>query len=120
MSGNETIFSNLNTSKKSQVKLENGALVETKGKGTISIQTNTWTKYINDVLLVPSLEHNLLSVGQMMEDGYALLFSRDSLKIFDKKRRRIILKVRMENRNFLIQWLHMAMKSRSWRFMAMT
>ena len=63
MSGDESIFSNLDTSKKSQVKLGNGALVEAKGKGTISIQT----KYINDVLLVPSLEHDLLSVGQMME-----------------------------------------------------
>lgn len=110
MSGDESIFSNLDTSRKSRVKLGNGALVHTKGKGTISIQTNLGTKCIDDVLLVPSLEHNLLSVGQMMENGYALLFSGDSCKIYDKKRR-MIFNVKMENRSFPIQWLQMAMKA---------
>lgn len=110
MSGDKTIFSKLDTSQKSQVKLGNGEMVKTKGKGTISIPTNLGTKKINDVLLVPSLEHNLLSVGQMLENGYAILFHGDFCKIFDKKRR-LIFKIRMKNRNFPIQWQQMAMKA---------
>ena len=60
MSGDESIFSNLDTSRKSRVRLGNGALVQSKGKGMISVQTNIGTKHIDDVLLVPSLDQNLL------------------------------------------------------------
>lgn len=110
MSSDKNNFSKLKTTRKSQVKLGNGDIVETKGKGTISIPTTKGTKYINDVLLVPSLEHNLLSVGQMMENGYAILFEGDFCKIFDKKRS-LIFKIRMKNRSFPIQWQDMAMKA---------
>lgn len=37
MTGNESIFINMDKSVNSQVKMGNGALVNTKGKGTIEI-----------------------------------------------------------------------------------
>ena len=58
----------------SQVKMGNGALVQVKGKGTIRVQTNVGTKYIQDVLLVPDLVQNLLNVGQLLEHGYVVNF----------------------------------------------
>ncbi|GMP74232.1 hypothetical protein CsSME_00031704 [Camellia sinensis var. sinensis] len=62
----------------------NGVLVQTKGKGTISIETKMGTRFISDVHLVPDLEQNLLSVGQLMEHGYLVHFEDDFCKIFDK------------------------------------
>ena len=39
MTGNNSIFLNIDTSIKSQVRMGNGALVNAKGKGTISVET---------------------------------------------------------------------------------
>ena len=96
MTGDENIFRCIDTSIKSRVRLGNGAFVEAKGKGTISVQTTQGTKYISDVLLVPNLKSNLLSVGQMIEHGYILHFEGDSCFIYDKTNKdQIIFKVKM-------------------------
>ncbi|KAF8402904.1 hypothetical protein HHK36_010996 [Tetracentron sinense] len=69
MTGNQSIFVNMDTFTNSQVRMRNGVLVQAKGKGTIAIETKKGAKYIQDVLLVPDLEQNLLSVGQLVEYG---------------------------------------------------
>jgi hypothetical protein len=50
------------------VKFGNDKEVEVMGEGFLSIKTKQGKKtYINDVLHVPKLKHNLLSVGQIMD-----------------------------------------------------
>ena len=41
-------------------------------------------KQIHDVLYVPDLEENLLSVDQLMENGYSLVFRDNYCRIYDK------------------------------------
>ena len=60
-------------------------LVEANGKGTIAINTKKGVRLIHDVLLVPKLAQNLLSIGQMIEKGYTLHFDGDSYIIYDNK-----------------------------------
>ena len=60
----------------------NGALVDAKGKGTISINIKGCGKRIHDVLYVLDLEENLPSVGQLMENGYSLVFRDNYCKIY--------------------------------------
>ncbi|XP_047266818.1 uncharacterized protein LOC124897675 [Capsicum annuum] len=74
MSYNELVFHTLNKSLKAKVRMGNGATLEAHGKGSVSFQTNQGTKLMHDVLYVPSLACNLLSVDQMMSKGYSLLF----------------------------------------------
>lgn len=62
MTGNESIFINIDKSVNSPVKMGNGALVNTKGKGTIEIQTKEGPKHVQEVLLLPDLEQNLVWV----------------------------------------------------------
>ncbi|RVW55367.1 Retrovirus-related Pol polyprotein from transposon TNT 1-94 [Vitis vinifera] len=81
MTGNKNIFLDMDTTINSQVKMGNGDLVNVKGKGTIGIQTKVGTKYIRDVLLVPALEQNLLSVGQLVEHGRFGHLNFNSLKM---------------------------------------
>ncbi|KAK2998751.1 hypothetical protein RJ639_024478, partial [Escallonia herrerae] len=82
---------------KSHVKLGNGALVEAKGKGTIGVQTNDGSRFIRDVLLVPELDQNLLSVGQLLEHGYKLDFLGDGCIIYDNgKPRKVVKKIKMQ------------------------
>jgi len=80
-------FVYLDDSFKSKVKLGDGKYVEVEGKGDITVETKGGTsKLIKDVLYVPSLSQNLLSVGQLIEKGYMLTFDRDKCTIIDKKR----------------------------------
>ena len=57
------------------VTLEDGKLKKVEGKGTIIVHTEEGNqKFIHDVLYVPSLSQNLLSVGQLLRKGYSLYF----------------------------------------------
>ena len=62
-------FLSINNSITTKVKMWNGALVDAKGKGTISINMKGCGKQIHDVLYVSYLEENFLSIGQLMENG---------------------------------------------------
>ena len=63
MIGDKFIFVDIDSSSISQIKIENGALVQVRGKWTITIDTKKGRKFINDVLFVSDLTQNLLSVG---------------------------------------------------------
>ncbi|XP_062089469.1 uncharacterized protein LOC133796003 [Humulus lupulus] len=105
MTKNESIFCSLDKSK-TKVKIGNGDFMEAVGKGTIVIDTKKGKRYINDVLLVPNINQNLLSVGQMVEKGYFLHFEGDSYTIYDKQDKSFeIAKIKMkENICFPLQW----------------
>ncbi|KAL4383409.1 hypothetical protein GQ457_15G013910 [Hibiscus cannabinus] len=45
-----------------------------KGKGTVAIASCSGTKFISDVLYVPDIDQNLLSVGQLVENGFKVKF----------------------------------------------
>ncbi|TXG55956.1 hypothetical protein EZV62_017269 [Acer yangbiense] len=107
MTADEDIFSELDKSVKTKVKMGNGELVESKGKGTVAIQTRKGTRYIKDVLLVPSLDQHLLSVGQMIQNGYSLHFEESKCRILDDKNNLEVAKIKMGcNRIFPIHWQH--------------
>ena len=59
------------------VRVGNGKYIVVKGKGTIAILTYHGTKSITNVLYVHDIDQNLLSVGQMVEKGYKVLFNND-------------------------------------------
>ena len=100
MAKDETIFKSIDESVKVKVRLGNGSVVESKGKGTVMVETDKGTRLIHDVLLVPSLKENLLSIGQMMERGYTLHFEGGVCKILDNKNKRSeIAQVKMNKSN---------------------
>ena len=64
--------------------------MESQGKGTVMVETKKGTKFIKDVLMVPNLKENLLSIGQIMENGYSLHFEKDTCKIYDSTIQKIL------------------------------
>ena len=74
MAKDADLFSSLDSSIKTKVKLANGQLVQAEGKGTVSIYSKSGTKFISDVLLVPGLNQNLLSVAQLLRKKLLYLF----------------------------------------------
>ncbi|XP_057975472.1 uncharacterized protein LOC131162883 [Malania oleifera] len=62
MAKDQSFFTHLDATVKVSVRIGHGALVESKGKDTVAFQTNKGTGFIKDVLYVPGLDQNLLSI----------------------------------------------------------
>ncbi|KAG8487132.1 hypothetical protein CXB51_020669 [Gossypium anomalum] len=69
----ERLFKDLDRSFASKIKIGNGDLIEAKGKGNLVINTCSGNKVISEVLYVPDIDQNLLSVGQLVEKGSFML-----------------------------------------------
>ncbi|XP_026377725.1 uncharacterized protein LOC113272025 [Papaver somniferum] len=68
MTGDKTCFVSLDENINSHVKLGDGNLHKAEGKGVISVSSKVGHKLIHDVLYVPGLAQNLLSVGNSYKD----------------------------------------------------
>ncbi|XP_048422287.1 uncharacterized protein LOC125469237 [Pyrus x bretschneideri] len=83
MTPHESVLINLDISVSTRIKIGNGQIVQASRKGTLMIETKKGTRHIKEVMLVSGLDENLLSVGQMMQHGYFLLFGDDQVEIFE-------------------------------------
>lgn len=70
---------------KHKVRLGDDKEVDVLGRGSVLIQVHGVRKLIHGVQFVPSLAHNLLSVGQLIENGYDVKFSKEGCKIDNAK-----------------------------------
>lgn len=100
MTGKKEAFINIDSSFGSKVKLGNGVHVEIKVKGNIGVTTKQGIKVIHDTLYVPELDENLLSIVQLLEHGYSLNFENREYRIFDSKRRNVVVVKMTSNRSF--------------------
>ncbi|TXG68966.1 hypothetical protein EZV62_003901 [Acer yangbiense] len=75
---------NNNDSKEESIKIGDDKRLLVKGKGDILVQTKKGVKRISNVFYVPSLKHNLLSVGQLLQKGYNVIFKDDVCEIKGK------------------------------------
>lgn len=99
----EKLFTRLNTNIKVPIQVGNGAVLMSKGKGDIEVMTKKGTRIIRDVFLVPSLGKNLLSVPQMVMNGYQVNFKKESCIILDPRGRKIG-EIPMKNKSFHLKW----------------
>jgi len=84
MCGKKDVFTDLDESYRSEVKFGNNSTVPVMGKGRIGIRLKNGShKYISDVLYVPSLRQNLLSMGQLSERGYDMQISNGVCTVTD-------------------------------------
>ncbi|KAJ8635046.1 hypothetical protein MRB53_009313 [Persea americana] len=101
MTYNQELFKELDKTAISKVKIGNGAYLAVKGKGTVAIEGHTGLKLISNVLYVPNINQNLLSVGQLLEKGYKVLFDDNYCLITDAQGREVF-KVQMEGKSFAL------------------
>ncbi|CAN6688476.1 unnamed protein product [Malus baccata var. baccata] len=101
MTAHESLLSDIDTAYTGKVKMGNGNIVKATGKGTLIIKTKRGRRHIKEVMLVPGLEENLFSVGQMMEHGYILSFGETIVEIYDDMTlSNLVMKVEMKNISF--------------------
>ncbi|CAL8114291.1 unnamed protein product [Prunus armeniaca] len=83
MTGNVELLVDVRTKIAGKVQMPTGDLVNIAGMGSLVIDTNKGRKYVREVMYQPALKENLLSVGQMDEHGYFLVFGGGMCSIYD-------------------------------------
>ncbi|KAL0374305.1 UNVERIFIED_CONTAM: Retrovirus-related Pol polyprotein from transposon RE1 [Sesamum radiatum] len=99
MSSDLKRFKSLDEKYSSKVRLGDGRLVDVKGIGVVIVQTFSGTKVITDVLFVPDIKQNLLSVGQLLDKNYTIEFKDRTCEINDHLGVKL-LSTRMQNKSF--------------------
>ena len=85
----------------SKVRIGNGHYIAMEGNGTVAISSCSGTKLIFDVLYVPQIDQKFLSVGQLIEKDYKVVFEENSCLIKDVVDQDIF-RVKMRGKNFAL------------------
>ena len=93
------MFNTLDSKYESRVKVANGQYVNVEGRGDVDIETITGKRTFDKVLYVPEIKQNLVSVGQLLKEGYSLSFIDNICTIRDDKGV-ILFTAKMNNRSF--------------------
>ncbi|XP_042972785.1 uncharacterized protein LOC122304591 [Carya illinoinensis] len=73
-------------------------------KGDIEIRTkNGFVETISNVLYIPDLKSNLLSAGQLQENGYVIIIQKGVCEIYDPTREAIVVVQMSSNRLFPLE-----------------
>lgn len=84
MTGLKSIFETLDESQKQCVRLGDDKEIAVEGRRTVAIKSGDGqVKLLHDVQYVPGLAHNLLSVGQLLARGFAVVFEDNACSIID-------------------------------------
>jgi hypothetical protein len=90
MTYDRDLFKELNKTSISNVRIGNGEQIAVEGIGTISIKTHAGMQQISNVLYVPEINQNLLSVAQLLEKNYKVIFEHKSCVIKDQNNKEVI------------------------------
>ena len=104
MTYDQGIFRELDKTTVSKVRIGNGEYISTRGKGTVAIESLSGLKLIPDVLFVPNIDQNLLSVGQLLEKGFKVLF-KDKFYMIKDANRKYVFKIKMRDKSFALNLL---------------
>jgi transposase InsO family protein len=102
MCGQRDIFSHFDSNFRESVKMGNDSTLLVQGKGRVRMEVNGIIHVITDVFFVPELKTNLLSIGQLQENGLAVLIQQGNCKIFHPEKGLIIETEMTHNRMFVV------------------
>jgi len=74
---------------------------QSREKWTVAIESLTGLKYISDVLYVPDIDQNLLSVAQLVEKGFKVIFEENWCLIKDAKGKDVF-RVKMRAKSYAL------------------
>jgi len=82
-----------------KLRIGNGDYIEVKGIGDIAIDFGSGKSIISDVLYVPKIDQNLLSVGQLLEKDYIVVFKDKTCEVFDTTDIKL-MSIKMKDKSF--------------------
>lgn len=103
MTGFKEKFTKLDENVKGQVHFRDGSAVQIEGKGTVTMLCkNGEEKVLGDVHYIPNLCNNIISLGQMSEDGNRVVLKCEFLWIYDEQDHLLMKVKRSSNRLYKI------------------
>lgn len=103
MTSRKEWLTELDTSKKSKVRFADFRSVTAEGIGNVAIRRRDGKlALIKNVLYVPGMKCNLLSLGQLIERGFSVEMKNQSLKMYDSDHQLIMRAPLSNNRTFQV------------------
>lgn len=102
MSPFEDLFTKLKPSRIAQIKSVSSSSLQVKGVGDIAVCVNDIEIDFKDVLCVPGLSANLLSVAQMVKNGNEVAFNQRGCRVYNCNGE-LIIDIKSENGIYKIQ-----------------
>jgi len=97
------LFTELDKNIISKVKIGNETHLKVEGKWGVAIETHSGFKLISDVLYVPEINQNLLSVSQLLYRGYKVLFEDKSCVIEDTEGIKVF-NIQIKGKSFVLDF----------------
>jgi hypothetical protein len=103
MTGARSVFSELNSGVHGSVRFGDGSTVDIEGRGTVLLRCKTGEhQRLTDVYHIPRLTANIISLGQLEEEGFKILLENGALKIWDPRRRLVVAVQRGASRLYIL------------------
>jgi hypothetical protein len=103
MTGTRNIFAELDTAVTGSVRFGDGSVVAIEGKGTVLFTCKSGEhRRLEGVYYIPRLTTNIVSLGQMDEDGYAINIEGGVLRLHDPQHQLLAKVQRSPNRLYLL------------------
>lgn len=103
MSGFKSKFTELNEKITRLVSFGDGSKVKIEGKGSVSFACkNGEIRIFEDVYFIPTLRNNILSLGQLAEEGNRIAIRGDLLWVYDTRDSLLMKVKRSQNRLYKI------------------
>ncbi|XP_058727165.1 uncharacterized protein LOC131598600 [Vicia villosa] len=104
MTGNKNGFIKLHKSVKKVLKFAHRMHVTSGGKGNIFVVRKDDRKASNtNVLHVPSMTCNLISISQLLTKGYNMKLEKNKKKVYDGDRKMILKATLADNKTFKVE-----------------
>ena len=98
------LFKELDKTTISKVRIGNGEFISARGKGTVAFESLSGLKLIPNVLFVPNIDQNLLSVKRLLEKGFKVPFE-DKFYMINDANGKDVFKIKMRGKNFALNLL---------------
>lgn len=103
MTGFKTKFKELNEQVRGLVSFGDGSTVGIEGKGSVVFECkNGEARTLEDVYYIPTLKNNIISLGQLAEDGNRIALKGDLLWVYDNEDKLLMRVKRSPNRLYKI------------------
>nr|XP_004502196.1 uncharacterized protein LOC101504822 [Cicer arietinum] len=88
---------------RSKIRFADDRTLEVEGVGNMVIKRrNEKTVMIDNVLYVPGMKSNLLSIGQLIQKGFQVIMKNDALEMYDGQKMMILKAPLSKNKTFII------------------
>ena len=103
MTGHRDWLVNFDAMKKSKVRFADNKVILAEGAGNVAVRRLYGRQaMVTDVLYVPRMKSNLISMGQFLEKGISMKMINGSLEVYDTTKKMIMKAPLARNRTFKV------------------